>query len=135
MVSKKIVLTFPHTLLDQPVVYRLVKDYGLEFNILQARITPKEEGIMVLELKGKKENYAAGIKYLTGLGLKIQPLGQDVARDEDRCTHCGACISVCPTGALFTDVKTMKVIFDPDKCIACELCVKACPSRAMMVKF
>ncbi|MDO8525300.1 MAG: 4Fe-4S binding protein [Candidatus Omnitrophota bacterium] len=135
MVSKRIVLTFPHKLLDEPIVYRLVKDFDLVFNILQAKITPKEEGLMVLELKGKKENYAEGVKYLTGLGVKIQPLSQDVTRDEERCTHCGACISVCPTEALRIDKNTMKVLFDSDKCIACELCVRACPPRAMIVKF
>ena len=135
MVSKRIVLTFPHGLVDQPIVYRLVKDFDLVFNILQAKITPKEEGIMVVELKGKKENYAEGIKYLTGLGLKIQPLSQDVARDDSRCTHCGACVTICPAEALYVDKKTMKVIFDSEKCIACELCVKACPPRAMTVKF
>jgi len=135
MVSKRIVLTFPHKLLDQPIVYKLVKDHDLVFNILQAKITPKEEGLMVLELKGKKENYAEGVKYLTGLGVKIQPLSQDVTRDDARCTHCGACISTCPSEALYIDKKTMKVIFDSEKCIACELCVRACPPRAMIVKF
>ena len=134
MVSKRIVLTFKHDTVGQPIVYKLVKDYDLVFNILQAKITPQEEGVMVLELKGKKEDYAAGIKYLTSLGVKIQPLSQDVTRDEDRCTHCGACVTICPSEALYTDKKTMKVIFDPEKCIACELCVKACPPRAMMVK-
>ena len=114
MVSKRIVLKFPHKLLDKPIVYKLVKEFDLVFNILQAKITPKEEGLMVLELKGKKENYAEGIKYLTGLGVKIQPLSQDVTRDEAKCTHCGACISVCPTEALHIDKKSMKVIFDSD---------------------
>ena len=135
MVSKRIVLTFPHKLVDEPIVYKLVKDHDLIFNILQARITPKEEGLMVLELKGTKENYAKGIKYLVSRGVKIKPLDQDVKMDENRCTHCGACISICPTEALYVDKKTMKVIFDPEKCIACELCVKACPPRAMVVKF
>ena len=135
MVSKRIVLTFPHKLLDQPIVYKLVKDYDLVFNILQAKITPKEEGLMILELKGKKENYAEGLKYLPGLGVKIQPLSQDVTRDDARCTHCGACVTVCPTGALYIEKGTMKVLFDSEKCIACELCVRACPPRAMVVKF
>ena len=135
MVSKRIVLTFPHNLVDKPIVYKLVKDYNLVFNILQARITPKEEGLLVLELTGKKEDYAEGIKYIKGLGVKIQPLSQDVTRDDARCTHCGACITVCPTAALYIDKKTMEVIFDSEKCIACELCVRACPPRAMVVKF
>ena len=134
MVSKRIVLTFPHKLLDKPIVFKLVKEFDLVFNILQAKITPKEEGIMVLELTGKKENYANGIKYLTDLGVNIQPLSKDVTRDDSRCTHCGACVTVCPTEALYIDKKTMQVIFDADKCIACELCVKACPPRAMVVK-
>ena len=135
MVSKRIVLTFPHRLVDKPIIYKLVKSYDLVFNILQARITPKEEGLLVLELTGKKENYANGIKYLNSLGVKIQPLSQDVTRNDSRCTHCGACITVCPTSALALDPKTMKVNFDSEKCIACELCVRACPPRAMVVKF
>ena len=134
MVSKRIVMTFPHKLVNQPIVYKLVKDYDLSFNILQAKITPEEEGVMVLELKGTKENYAEGIKYLGSIGVKTQPLSKDVSRDEDKCTHCGACVTICPTGALYTDKKTMKVIFDAEKCIACELCVKTCPPRAMIVK-
>lgn len=134
MVSKRIVLTFPHKLLDKPVVYKLVKDFDLVFNILQAKISPKEEGVLVLELTGKKEDYAKGVKYLTELGVNIQPLSKDVTRNEDRCTHCGACIAVCPTEALYIDKSTMKVVFDSEKCIACELCVKACPPRAMIVK-
>jgi ferredoxin len=89
---------------------------------------------MVIELSGTKKNYANGIKYLTELGVNIQPLSKDVTRDDEKCTHCGACITVCPTEALYMDKDTMKVIFDSEKCIACELCVKACPPRAMIVK-
>ena len=135
MISKKIALRFPAKLIDKPIVYKLVKDYDLFFNILRARVTPEEEGELAIELSGSKENYAQGIKYLNDLGVKIQPLSQDVTRDEARCTHCGACITICPTAALYMDKKTMQVIFDPEKCIACELCVRGCPPRAMKVKF
>ncbi len=134
MISKRIVLRFPPKLVDKPIVYKLVKDFDLVFNILRARVTPKEEGELVIELKGNKEKYAEGMKYLKELGVKIQPLSQDVTRDEERCTHCGACITICPTGAFYMDKKTMQVIFDASKCIACELCVKGCPPRAMKVK-
>lgn len=134
MISKRIVLKFPTKLLDKPIVYKLVKDYDLVFNILRARVTPKEEGEMVVELSGKKQDYAEGLKYLKDAGVKIKALSQDITRDDDRCTHCGACIVICPTEALYMDKKTMKVIFDPDKCIACEMCVKGCPPRAMALK-
>lgn len=134
MISKRIVLKFPPKLVDKPIVYKLVKDFDLVFNILRARVTPKEEGELVIELRGQKEKYAEGMKYLKDLGVTIQPLSKDVTMDEERCTHCGACITICPTAALYMDKKTMKVIFDPEKCIACELCVKGCPPRAMKVK-
>ena len=135
MISKRIVLTFPRNLVDKPVVYKLVKDFNLIFNILQARVTPEEEGLLILELSGKEENYNKGIEYLGDLGVKIQPLSKDITRNEEKCTHCGECVVICPTGALSTDKKTMKIDFDSAKCIACELCVKACPPRAMIVKF
>lgn len=135
MTCKKVVLHFPQRLVDQPIVYKLVKDFDLQFNILKASVTPQEEGLMVLELIGKKENFDKGIEYLKSIGVKTQPLSRDVVRNEDVCTHCSVCVPVCPVGALTVDVKTRKVHFDNKKCIACELCVKICPPRAMEVCF
>ena len=134
-VSKRIVLHFPKRLVSRPIVYRLVKDYNLEFNILKALFTPEEEGLMVLEIRGEQKDYDKGVKYLTKSGVKIQSLGQDVTRNEERCTNCGACITVCPTGAFKLEPQTRCVIFDNDKCIACGLCITACPPRAMEVHF
>ena len=135
MVSKRIVLHFPHRLVDQPIICKLVKDYDLQFNILKAYVTPQEEGLMVLELTGEDANFNKGIEYLQSCGVRIQPLSQDVIRNETKCTDCGVCVPICPTGALVIDPLTRKVHFYDNKCIACELCVKICPPRAMEVLF
>jgi len=135
MVSRKIVIKFPHRLVEQPIVYRMVKDHELEFNILKAYVTPKEEGLLVLELTGEDKNFDSAISYLKKLGVSVQPLSKDIKRDEDKCTHCGACVPICPTEALVVDPKTRKVEFYNEKCIACELCIKACPPRAMELHF
>ena len=134
-VSKRIVLHFPRRLVDRPIVYRLVKDYNLEFNILKALFTPEEEGLMILEISGEQKDYDKGIKYLTKSGVKIQSLSQDVTRNEEKCTHCGACITICPTGAFELDHSTRQVKFYGDKCVACGICIKACPPRAMELHF
>jgi ferredoxin len=134
-VSKRIVLHFPKRLVDRPIVSRLVKDYDLEFNILKALVTPEEEGLLVLELSGEQKEYDKGIRYLTQTGVKIQALSQDVLRNEERCTHCGACITICPSGAFELDPLTRRVNFYDEKCVACGLCIKACPPRAMEVHF
>ncbi len=133
MSSKKVVLHFPRRLVDQPIIYRLSRDFDLEFNILRASVTPKEEGLMVLELLGRDESIREALEYLEDKGVKVQMLARDVSRDEDRCTHCGVCVSVCPVEAFSVDRHTAEVVFDKDKCIACELCVKVCPYRAMKV--
>lgn len=135
MISRKIVLKFPHRLVNQPIICSLVKQYNLDFNILKAQITPNEEGLLVVELKGEDKSFKEGMRFLKNTGVLMQPLSKDVNRDEIRCTHCGACLAVCSTGALAIDRCTMMVIFDNEKCIACELCIKACPPRAMVVNF
>ncbi len=134
-VSKRIVLRFPRRLVDRPIVSRLVRDFNLDFNILKASVTPEEEGLLVLELSGKQEDYDKGIRYLTETGVRIQALSQDVTRNEERCTHCGACVSICPTGAFELEPLTRRVNFDNEKCLACGMCIKACPPRAMELHF
>ena len=135
MISKRIVLHFPSRLVDQPIVYKLVKDFDLQFNILKAYVTPQEEGLMVFELIGEEENFNKGIEYLTSCGVRIQPLSQDVIRNAAKCMDCGVCVTICPTAALVVDPITRKVLFYDNKCIACEHCVKICPTRAMEVHF
>jgi ferredoxin len=134
-VSKRIVLHFPRRLVERPIVSRLVKDYNLDFNILKASVTPDAEGLMVLELSGKQTDYDRGIRYLAETGVRIQALSQDVTRNEERCTHCGACVTICPTGAFELDTATRRINFYGEKCLACELCIKACPPRAMELHF
>jgi len=134
-VSKRIVLRFPPRLSGQPIVSRLVKDFNLDFNILKALITPEEEGLLVLELSGEQNDYDKGVRYLAKTGVRIQSLSQDVIRNEERCTHCGACITICPTSAFEIDLSTRQVTFHDTKCVACGLCIKACPPRAMEVHF
>jgi ferredoxin len=134
-VAKRIVLHFPKRVVERPIVCRLAKDYDLEFNILKALVTPEEEGLLVLELSGEQAEYDKGIRYLTQAGVRIQSLSQDVLRNEERCTHCGACITICPSGAFELDPVTRRVNFYNEKCVACGLCIKACPPRAMEVHF
>ncbi len=135
MVSKRIVLHFPKWLVDQPIVSDLVRRYDLEFNILKAYVTPQEEGLLVLEIRGSQEACEQGLQYMADAGVAVEPLSQDIARNDDRCIHCGACITSCPSDALSVDRDTMMVEFDNEKCIACELCIKACPTRAMVLYF
>jgi ferredoxin len=133
--KKRIIIRFKKKTIDKPIVYRLVKDYDLTFNILRASVFPRADSMMVLEIEGADENFQKGIEYLKDMNLDIEPIEQDINRDESRCVHCGVCTSVCAPEALSINREDMKVEFDYEKCVACELCVKVCPVKAMNVSF
>ena len=133
MYSRILRLRFPATEAQKPIVCFLTKDYDLTFNILNAKVLPRKEGLMVMELAGSRKNFKEGVKYLKGQGIHVENASQEVTRINERCTHCGACTAVCPTGALAVKRPEMSIDFLQDKCSVCELCVPACPTRAMEV--
>ena len=89
----------------------------------------------MLELTGTKKQLDRGMDYLAKLGVETQRLSKDVKWLTNRCTHCTACTSLCPTHALSIERDSMMVDFDNDKCIACEMCITVCPYSAMEVQF
>jgi ferredoxin len=54
--------------------------------------------------------------------------------DHERCTGCGACVKVCPTGAIrLTKGETgSHAEIDEERCQECEACVAACPEEAIL---
>ena len=134
MFSKILRLRFPKTEVQKPIVCYLSKDFDLTFNILNAGILPRKEGFMVLELSGTRKSFNEGVEYLKRQGVKVQKAAHEVNRSEEKCTHCGFCIAVCPTAALCIQRPEMSVLFDQEKCSVCELCVPVCPTRAMNVR-
>lgn len=133
MVAKKVILNFPKHTWDKPIVYTLHSRFNLIFNILKAQITPEEEGVMILELSGEEEKIQEGMEFLNEIGVGVRFLAADIDKDEEECVHCGACTNVCPSGALYLDKDTYKVIFDKEKCVGCELCVRACMYKAIKI--
>ena len=135
MYSKMLSLRFPAEVVNEPISCNLVRKFDLTFNILKATIYPRKEGLVVMELSGHRKNFQRGIRYLKSLGIKVESVGEDVKRDEEKCFQCGACTAVCPTGALSVRRPEMAVVFAKEKCSACELCVMTCPAHAMEVRF
>lgn len=129
----KFILTFNANLVEQPIMYKLIKNYDLMVNILKANIDINKHGTMLVEIDG--ERFDEGISYIKSIGVGIKPLAQEVIRDENKCIHCSACITLCPSGALTVNRETMEVVFNGNDCLICRECVKACPQRAMEVRF
>jgi len=47
------------------------------------------------------------------------------------CKGCGACVEVCPTGALKINEEEGMVTIDHSKCILCGYCAPVCPQFAL----
>lgn len=134
MYSKILILRFPKTEVEKPIVCYLAKDYDLTFNILNATVLPRKEGVMVLELSGSRKNFKKGVEYLKSQSVQVQNADQEVKRNNKKCVHCGVCTAVCPTLALSIKRPEMKIRFEQKRCSVCELCVPVCPTRAMVVR-
>lgn len=128
-------LRFPKETVDKPIIYYLVKQFDVEFNILKADVLPQREGIMIIELKGSRENVKESLSYFKDREVKVEKLSGKIHRDESKCFQCGACTGICPVGALSIARPEMAVVFDPERCTGCGLCVTGCPVRAMEVSF
>ena len=136
MITKKLFLRFPKCETEKPIVYNLVKDFDLIINIFRAKVTPDEEGYLVLDITGTEENIARGIDYVCTFNVTVDPINIGVRWNRDRCTHCGNCLSHCPTQALHVAVPaTREIGFREDLCIECLNCLSNCPFGACTSAF
>ncbi len=131
MITKKLLLYFPECETEKPIVYRLVKDYNLMINIFRAKVTPDEEGYLVLDVTGSEEDIEKGLAYVKTFDVEINETQKGVRWDQGKCTSCGNCIPHCPTTALqFKDRRSMEINFDSSQCIECLNCIENCPFDA-----
>ncbi len=64
---------------------------------------------------------------LLGLCAKISPFKMTLS---EKCVKCGCCVSVCPTGCLSPESKTL----DNERCVRCLKCTTVCPTDAIRFK-
>ena len=72
MPKRMVTLIFPQTLIKEPVIYRLSRQFMIIPNIRRARVTEKF-GEVTLELDGEEEELNRGIAYLNSLGIRVEP--------------------------------------------------------------
>jgi heterodisulfide reductase subunit A len=74
---------------------------------------------------------AAAARAVACLSAEGIPVGGVVSViGEKDCTGCGACLEVCPYGAISLDAKRQTAEVNPALCKGCGACAAACPSEA-----
>lgn len=133
--KKRLILKFPVNRVDEPVMYKLIKEFDIIINILNADINPGREGKLLVEMKAPRENMENAINYIESINVDWSPVKKSIILNEENCIHCGSCSAVCFADALTMDLVTRELVFRPDKCIACELCITACPLKLFEMDF
>ena len=135
-VTKKLMLFFPRCECEKPIIYHLVKDHNLIVNVYRAKVTPEEEGYLVLDVTGTEEDIQRAMDFVKTFNVTINYTGKGVTWDKDRCTHCGHCITHCPTNAIYiADAATREVAYKEADCIECLECIRVCPFDACASTF
>lgn len=122
----KLMLHVAPGIVRQPLIASVILETKALVNIERASIDAVS-GEIVLEVPVEKSQEV--MDAFERRGVKVVLLENPVIRDENECVHCGACVSICPTGTFrFED---WRVVAESGKCIQCGACIVACPQRAL----
>jgi ferredoxin len=110
----------------QPLIASVILETQALVNIERASIDPVS-GEIVLDVSDDKCKVVKDAFERRGVDVVL--LEVPVIRDDDQCVHCGACVSICPTGTFRFNKWQVEV--DARRCIQCGACVNACPHRAL----
>lgn len=75
IVEQRVRLTYPKYLLSQPFLYRLIRQFDLLTNIVEARVTA-EEGWLVLAVRGEREVVQQGLTWMAKQGIEVEILSE-----------------------------------------------------------
>ncbi len=105
----------------------MILETGARINIERAYVDAVRSELIIDVPNDKAEQVVSLFKQK---GVEVRKLVKLITWDEDRCIHCGACISVCPAGVFRFD-HTWQITLEEEKCIRCNVCIKACPMCAL----
>ncbi len=125
----KYLLEYSSDVVGSPILSKVIVETGVLINVLRADIEHDKASIVV-DIPHDEDRV---INRFRGSGVTVRKLQENIKRDIENCIDCGACISLCPTEAIyFTEDWSIEV--DKGECILCEACVLACPMKAMTIQ-
>jgi hypothetical protein len=77
MVKRGVKFTFPPKLIKEPIIHKLGQRFKVVTNIRRADING-DKGWVVLELEGEEEDIERGIVWVTGKGVRVDPVIGDI---------------------------------------------------------
>ena len=111
---------------DYSKVINDILKHEISFNILKFSLVSSGATLLLDVPDDKLETITLALKENNAV---INKRGR-VKVDFDICIDCGACVSLCPTDALYLNIQE-RLEFLEDKCISCLLCIDSCCRKAI----
>jgi len=77
MIKKQVMFTFPEKLIKEPIIFNLGRQFKIVPNIRRADVT-ESKGWVVLELEGEEKDIDKGLAWVTGKGVRVDPVVGDI---------------------------------------------------------
>ncbi len=123
----KLLLKFNAEIIKRPIISETVLETGVMLDIERARVEGPQGEIVV---NVPDDSCREVVNVLRHKQVEVTRLDVPVTKDEENCIHCGACVSVCPVGAIAYEYD-WRVRMDEKLCVQCGNCVTSCPVRVL----
>jgi len=70
-IERKVYLTYPHHLVDQPIIHELIKKFDVVVNILEANVTP-QEGWLLVAVQGEVQVVNESLEWVSAQGIDVK---------------------------------------------------------------
>lgn len=127
--TRKFLLRYSTQKVSEPIIASVIRETNVLPNILYAELGPRG-GEILIAIDAPDTETERAVALFRDRGVEIREIKRAIELDREQCFDCGACLSLCPTGALRM-APDGTVELDDSKCVYCELCVPSCPVRAL----
>jgi ABC-type methionine transport system ATPase subunit len=76
-IHERYYLSYPRTLIKEPILYQLVKKFDLIFNIRGASVS-EDMGLVAVEFEGSTDQIERAIEWLRQTGVTVEPIEKNV---------------------------------------------------------
>lgn len=69
--ERKVYLTYPPYLVDQPILHELIRKFDVVVNILEANVT-RQEGWLLVAVRGEEQVVNEGLEWMSAQGIEVK---------------------------------------------------------------
>ena len=70
-IERKVHLTYPPHLVDQPIIYEFIRKFDVAVNILEANVTPQEAWLLVA-VRGEEQVVNECLEWISAQGIELK---------------------------------------------------------------